>query len=332
MSDAALSIPELPPGTAAPPRSDDAQRVLLVTGMSGAGKTSTLKILEDMGYEAIDNVPLTLLPSLALPTQRTFPGSELRRPLAVGVDIRTRDFGVPLFLAQLDQLLGPGDVAVRLIFLDCDDEELRRRYAETRHRHPLAADRPVNDGIQHERRLVYPLRERADVVIDTTGMVLGDLKRVLAGHFATSTKAALSVFVTSFSFRLGLPREADLVFDVRFLANPHYDPDLRPLTGRDPAVARHIEADPGYGAFFDGLTGLLMPLLPRYVAEGKSYLTIAVGCTGGRHRSVFVAERLAAWLTAQGQPVQLVHRDMERGRSASPQGEAVTGGKGAPAS
>ncbi len=156
------------------------------------------------------------------------------------------------------------------------------------------------------------LRDRADVVLDTSTLMLGDLRRVLQEHFGPATEPGLAVFVVSFSYRRGLPREADLVFDVRFLANPHYEAALRPLTGRDAEVAAFISADPGFAPFFEGLTAMLLPLLPRFEGEGKSYLTIAVGCTGGRHRSVFVAERLAAWLAEQGQRVHLHHRDLER--------------------
>ena len=290
----------------------DAMRVLLVTGMSGAGKTSALKAFEDMGYEAVDNVPLSLLGSLVLPGRGAGGTRVYPQPIAIGVDIRTRDFGTHTFLAELHRLIDESEVAVEVLFLDCDDDELRRRYAETRHRHPLAADRPVSDGIARERHLIGTLRTLADVMIDTTGLPPGELKQLLNGHFGLQSAPGLVVFVTSFSFRQGLPRAADLVFDVRFLANPHYDPELRSLTGRDRGVADYVAQDVDFDGFFDGLTAWLQPLLPRYAAEGKSYLTIAVGCTGGRHRSVFVAERLAAWLEREGQRVQLHHRDLDK--------------------
>ncbi len=290
-------------------------KVVLVTGMSGAGKTSALKALEDLSYEAVDNVPLSLLDSLVLSNQPALSGARLERPLAVGVDIRTRDFGVETFLQRYDELTRDGAFDVQILFLDCDDEELARRYEVTRHRHPLAVDRPIADGIARERRLVSVLRDRAHLVVDTTGMAPGELKHVLEGHFAVGTEAGLAVFVTSFSFRQGLPRDADLVFDVRFLSNPHYEPALRPLTGMDEAVKTFIRRDPAYTTFVDGLTGLLAPLLPRYKAEGKSYLTVAFGCTGGRHRSVFLAETLAAWFESLGEKVQVRHRDVGRGPS-----------------
>ena len=200
---------------------------------------------------------------------------------------------------------------MRMLFIDCDDETLCRRYTETRRRHPLAIDRPLIDGIHHERDLVSPLRSRADLVIDTTSLPPGELKRMLSGYFGLDSKPGLVVFVTSFSYRKGLPREADLVFDARFLSNPHYDPALRPLTGRDPRVAAHVEEDVGFAQFFNTLVDLLGPLLPRFAAEGKSYLTIAVGCTGGRHRSVVITEKLTHWLRENGQRVDLRHRELE---------------------
>jgi len=277
-------------------------RAVIVTGLSGAGKTSALKVLEDLGYEAVDNLPVTLLSNLMTG------GGE--RPLAVGIDIRTRDFGVEPVLAEIDRIMAETGRAVRLLFLDCDDEVLRRRFTETRRRHPLAADRPLIDGIRHERELVSPLKRRADVVFDTSNLAPGEFKRVLSSHFGLDGDRGLMVFVTSFAYREGLPREADLVFDVRFLANPHYVPELKPLTGRDQGVADYVSADPAFADFFDSLTRLLAPLLPRFAAEGKSYLTIAIGCTGGRHRSVYTAERLAQWLKDQGARVELRHREL----------------------
>ena len=292
--------------------SANALGVLLVTGMSGAGKSSALKAFEDIGYEAVDNVPLSLLSALVKPQQQDFSGPGFQRPIAIGVDIRTRDFAVDSFISELNRMLEENSLEAKVLFIDCDDDELRRRYAETRHRHPLAQDRPVSDGIARERQLVTELRDRADVVIDTTSFGPGQLKRILDGHFGLGRESALSVFVTSFSYRQGLPREADLVFDVRFLANPHYDPDLKKLTGKDAAVGDYIAQDNDFDRFFDNLTGLLSPLLPRYAAEGKSYLTIAVGCTGGRHRSVFIAEKLAEWLQHDGRHIHLLHRELQK--------------------
>jgi UPF0042 nucleotide-binding protein len=283
------------------------QSVILVTGMSGAGRSTALKVLEDLGYEAVDNLPLSLLASLVQPR----PASDaVLRPLAIGVDIRTRDFGVEFFIDELDRLTAGDKQAVQTLFLDCDDEVLRRRYSETRRRHPLAEDRPVPDGIRLERRLLERLRLRADAVIDTSAKTTWDLKEQISKRFSLAGQPALNINVTSFSYRQGLPREADLVFDARFLANPHYDATLRPLSGEDPEVGAYIADDPDFAAFLDSLTALLAIFLARSEKEGKSYLTIAVGCTGGRHRSVYIARRLVEWLENQGRRVHLHHRDM----------------------
>lgn len=278
--------------------------VLVVTGMSGAGKTASLKILEDLGYEAVDNLPLSLLGDLL----KSAAAEGIA--LAVGVDIRTRDFAVEPFLNGIDDLFDDPAYEARLLFLDCEDAVLLRRFDETRRRHPLSVGRSVAAAIRRERRLVWPLRDRADLAIDTSNFILGDLKRQLTGHFALLRSPGVATFVNSFSYRRGLPPDADIVFDVRFLANPHYVPELKPLTGKDKAVADHIAADEDFEVFFDSVTGMLKSLLPRYDAEGKSYLTIAIGCTGGRHRSVFTAERLAAWLRQEGVSVELSHREL----------------------
>lgn len=282
-------------------RGDQPRALVLVTGMSGAGRSTALSILEDLGYESIDNLPLDLLRPL-------IEGG--RRSLALGIDIRTRGFAVAPLVEQLDRDLDGTDLRLTLLFVDCDDAVLARRYTETRRRHPLARGRPVTDGIAAERNLLSPLRARADLVIDTSALAPAELRRILAGHFTRRGADEMTVCVTSFAYRNGLPREADLVFDVRFLRNPHYQADLRPLTGRDQAVARFIAADPNLEPFFAKLTALLDGLLPAYRREGKTYLTIAVGCTGGRHRSVVMAERLAEWLTARGESVTLLHRDL----------------------
>ena len=279
-------------------------RLVAVTGMSGAGKTLALKNLEDLGYEAVDNIPLSLLPALLAPNLSS-------RPLAVGVDIRTRDFGAANLAKHLDQIIAGTRLSARLLFMDCDDEILRRRYTETRRRHPLAVDRPLEDGIRHERELLADLRERADLIIDTTTLPPAELKRALTLSFKLDDDPSLVVFVTSFSYRNGLPREADLVFDARFLDNPYYQVELRALDGRNEAIRAFVEKDPGFNQYFVSLKQLLEPLLPRFAREGKSYLTIAVGCTGGRHRSVVVAEKLFAWLKGKEATVELRHRELE---------------------
>ena len=278
--------------------------VLLVTGISGAGRSTTLKILEDLGYEAVDNLPLKLLPNLVVP------GDGTQRPLSIGIDIRTWEFGIKQFLAEIDALIARADLDVRMIFLDCVDEVLQRRFTETRRRHPLEGARTVMSGIKYERRSILPLQDRADLVIDTSELALNDLRRLLKGHFVLNREESLAIFVVSFSYRHGIPREADLVFDSRFLANPYYDEKLRPLNGLDNRIAKFIKNDLGFEIFFQSLTGLLEPLLPRFQNEGKSYLTIAIGCTGGQHRSVFVAEELVAWLCKNGQNADIMHREL----------------------
>ncbi len=285
------------------------QRVVLVTGMSGAGRSTTLKALEDVGYEAIDNLPLHLVATIVHE-------GGLDSPVAIGVDIRTRNFAVQPFLDALQRLESDPKLAVTLLFVDCEEEVLRRRFTETRRRHPLAQGRPLTDGIAAERRLVAPLRKRADMTIDTSTLAPQDLRRVISAQLGLEQAQGMAVFVTSFSYKNGLPREADLVFDVRFLRNPHYDPELKPLTGRDAAVADYVAGDPDFAPFFGGLTRLLKRLLPRYEREGKSYLTIAIGCTGGRHRSVALAEKLAAALRAAGRNVTLNHRELGVGGDA----------------
>ena len=278
--------------------------VVLVTGMSGAGKSTALKTLEDIGFEAVDNLPISLLADVVA-TRRT-----LSSALAIGVDIRTRDFAVEAVFAEIDQLAVVNDKKVALVFLDCDNEILRRRYSETRRRHPLAMDRKVLDGIVRERTLVSPLRDKADIVIDSTMLEIYQLRNILNNHFNQSRRSAFVVTVISFSYRHGVPRESDLVFDVRFLRNPHYEKALRPRTGLDPEVGEFVESDRSFEEFFNSLTSLLGPLLPRYQKEGKSYLTIAVGCTGGKHRSVFVAKKLGEWLRNSGEVVNISHREI----------------------
>jgi UPF0042 nucleotide-binding protein len=284
-----------------------AQRpVVLVTGLSGAGKASILRMLEDLGFESIDNPPLSVLEEVV----RDGPGA----PLAVGVDARTRGFEVAALLALLDRLRHEPALAAQLLFVTAETPVLLRRFSETRRRHPLAPGgslgASVTEGIAREAALLAPLGDAADWVIDTSDLPLPDLRALVENRFRRSGAPGMAVAVTSFGFPRGLPREADLVFDLRFLRNPHYDPVLRPLTGRDADVAAFIKADPDFGAFWQRMTALLDPLLPRYAAEGKKYLTVALGCTGGRHRSVLLAEMLAAHLARQGWRVDLRHREL----------------------
>ena len=282
--------------------------LVLVTGMSGAGKSTALKILEDLGYEAIDNLPLSLISDLV----RERDDGSREGALALGVDSRTRGFDagdIERYLGPLLEARGPDDI--ELLFLDCETEVLRRRFSETRRPHPLAHDRPVDEGIRSERALLGWLRDRADLTIDTSRLSPRDLRGMIAARFQPEAEHAPAVFVLSFAYSRGVPPEADFVFDVRFLANPHHVPALRPLTGREPAVAEYVRDDPAYGPFFDGMVSMLIPLLPAFERDGRSYLTIALGCTGGRHRSVAAAEHLAEALGGSGWQVTVRHRDVD---------------------
>lgn len=306
------------------PQAGDPQRLplLLVTGMSGAGKSTALKALEDVGYEVVDNLPLSLLQRL-LAVNETSPNDHDERPLAVGIDARTRAFDAESVVSQFKDMRDRGFDA-RVVFIDCAGGELVKRFSETRRRHPLALDRPATDGIAREREILAPLRRWADIVIDTTDFGVHDLRRVVREKFASDRRGALTLTVMSFGFARGIPRDADMVFDMRFLANPHWQPELRPLTGKDRKVAAYIENDPAFTDAFDRIAALILSLIPSYNREGKTYLTIAMGCTGGRHRSVFVAERLAQALRAAGYTLNIMHRDMS-GRSEG--AETGTGSK-----
>jgi UPF0042 nucleotide-binding protein len=282
------------------------RRIVLLSGMSGAGMSTALKVFEDLGYEAVDNLRLSLMPALVDDVEIS------ERHLAVAIDTRNAGFSVDDVLRLGHLFAARPDLNVKLLFLDCSDETLQQRFTETRRRHPLAVDRPVTDGIRRERELLWPLKNEADQVIDTSATSIHELRRLIAGHYRFDHALGLTLFVTSFSYRHGVPREADLVFDARFLNNPHWDATLRPLTGRDEGVAAYVRKDSDYTAFITHLSALLLPLLPRYQQEGKSYLTIAIGCTGGRHRSVLVAEELTNILASHGYVVGVGHRDLDR--------------------
>lgn len=280
-----------------------ARPVVLVTGLSGGGKATILHALEDLGYEAVDNPPLPLIGSLV---------NRSEQPLAIGIDARTRGFDAGAVLEMLAVLRCDPALAPALVFAEADEAVLLRRFTESRRRHPLAPFGKVTDGITAERAAAAPLRAAADLVVDTSETSPATLRRLIGGHFGAEPGAGPGVSVISFAYSLGLPREADLVFDVRFLRNPHYVPALTRLSGRDPAVGAFIEADPDYAGFFSRICDLLNLLLPRYRQEGKNYVTIAVGCTGGRHRSVHVAERLSSVLAKAGWRVETTHRELTR--------------------
>ncbi|WP_265268469.1 MULTISPECIES: RNase adapter RapZ [Sphingomonas] len=288
--------------------------ILLVTGMSGAGKSTVLKTLEDLGWEVVDNLPLSLLDRLlnALPPE----GSEgMARPLALGIGARTRDFDADQVVAQVERLRAKGRFEIGTLFLECDSDELARRYDETRRRHPLAQDRPARDGIERERELLAPLKRWANRLIDTSRFNSHALAQQIRAAFSRGGLGETILSVVSFGFARGLPSDADLVFDMRFLRNPHWDPALRPGTGLDPDVAAYVASDPAYADAVGRIEELLLLLVPRYIAEGKSYVTIAFGCTGGRHRSVHVAERVAGRLRNAGFSPTVAHRDL----AAAPQ-------------
>lgn len=286
-------------------------RILLVTGMSGAGKSTVLNTLEDMGWEVVDNLPFQLLDRL-LATEAP-EGMSHDRPLALGIDSRTRGFDAQALVDRVQAMNETRMENISILFMDCSGAELERRYSETRRRHPLALDRPAADGIARERELISPLRQWAPHVVDTTSSTTNDLKQEVRTRFGGWGNAGLSVAVLSFGFSRGLPRNADLVFDMRFLQNPYWVEALRHMTGRDAAVSDYIRTDPAYDEAVSHIESLLLTLLPRYKAEGKAYVTIAFGCTGGRHRSVHVAERVAAHLADAGFAPTLSHRDVGDG-------------------
>lgn len=284
------------------------KRILLVTGMAGAGKTTALKTFEDLGWEVVDNLPLSLLDRL-LGTRPSEGSAEGDRPLALGIDSRTRDFDAARIVRRVQKLREHGD-DVTILYLDSTDSELARRFSETRRRHPLALDRPAVDGIARERTVSVPLRDAADHVLDTTETTTNSLQQELRARFGGEAADAPVLTIMSFGYARGLPRNADLVFDMRFLKNPHWVPELKPLTGLDDAVGAHIREDSAYEEALARIEELVLMLLPRYAFEGKSYVTIGFGCTGGRHRSVHVAERVARRLREATFSPTVVHRDL----------------------
>ena len=275
-------------------------KILLVTGLSGAGMSSSLKHLEDMGYEVFDNFPLALAGPLLESEQAQ------ERPVALGIDTRTRGFDPEAVLTAIKAL------GARLVFITADESVLQKRFMETRRRHPLATDRPASAGIKKEQEWLHSLKDKADEIIDTSMLSIHDLRHVLEDRFGLKGDGTLTVTLMSFGFKYGTPREADIVMDIRFLKNPHWVPELKPLTGLDSAVGRYIEQDTGFDPFLTRFKALLEPLLPRYAKEGKSYLTIAIGCTGGHHRSVYSVEKLKPWTESQGFRTHILHRDIDR--------------------
>ncbi len=296
-----------PPGR----EGDGRPLVLIVTGMSGAGRSTAINVLDDLGYEPLNNFPLALLETVI------GPGAGPRRPIAFGIETRTRGFSTRALMASLDMLRASHGIGALLVFLDCADEVLIARFSQTRRRHPLAPAEDAATGVARERAILEEVRARADVVIDTTALTPHELKTEIQARFGQGLAAGLSVSVQSFSYKRGAPHEADMVLDCRFLRNPYWDEALRALDGRDGRIQDFVVSDPLYRAFFLKVSDLVLMLLPAYKAEGKAYFSIALGCTGGRHRSVTVAEALAREIEAAGWPVALRHRELDR-HGASP--------------
>jgi RNase adapter protein RapZ len=283
-----------------------AAELVIITGMSGSGKASVLKAFEDLGYYCVDNLPVELIPRFA---EMALQSTEIRRTALV-VDVREG--------SKLEQLPGILKAVRRMIptkvaFLEASDAVLMRRFSETRRPHPLGTDAPVNASLKAERRHLASIRALADIVIDTSKFNVHELRAHITERFREQASGkSILVSCVSFGFRHGLPEEADLVFDVRFLPNPHFVPEFRQLTGRDPRVARYIRSFPQTKEFIRRISDLLVYLLPHYVREGKSYLTISFGCTGGQHRSVMIAEEVGKRLNKSGYRVKVVHRDMPK--------------------
>ena len=288
-----------------PKENSSAKMIVLVTGPSGAGRATAINALEDFGFETIDNLPLTLVP-------RLLDGPQLDRPLALGLDVRNRDFSPSAVSALMDRLSEDPDVEGHLLFVDAKADTLIRRYSETRRRHPLATQSSPREGIEQEMELLTPLKSRADMLIDTTDLTPHDLRTQLAKWFADDGRGMMSVTIESFSYKRSLPRGADLVWDCRFLKNPHWEESLRALNGKDQKVASYVRSDPRHGPFFAKLVEMAEFLLPAFRDEGKTHLAIAMGCTGGQHRSVAVAEEFGKALANKGWQVSIRHRELER--------------------
>ena len=290
-------------------RPDRLPRLLLVTGMSGAGKSTVLDALEDMGWDVVDNLPADLLQAFVHGD-----GQCRTANVAAGMDVRSRGFDPDALPGLIHSIDG---VAAEILYLDCSEPELLQRYSETRRLHPLAPDRPAEDGIARERRFTFPQRAAAETVLDTTDLSPADLRDELRLRYAGETDQPV-ITVVSFSFARGISRTADLVFDMRFLPNPHWVDELRPLTGKNPAIRSYLEQEPAGDETISRIESLLIDWIPRYWAAGKSYVTVAFGCTGGRHRSVAAAVEMAERLRRAGFAPNVRHRDL-----ASPVQDAV---------
>jgi len=280
--------------------------LVIITGMSGSGKGSVLRSFEDLGYYCVDNLPVDLIPTFAELCHRS---TEIARAALV-VDVREHE-GLSRFPEIYANLRG--GIRPKLLFLEAGDDALVRRYSETRRPHPLSDKQPIPQAIREERHQLREVRGLADMVIDTTRFNVHELRNLISERFAGAEQArSLLVSCTSFGYRHGVPSDSDLVFDVRFLPNPNYIPQFRPLSGKHPQVAKYIRSFPQTVEFIERISELLIYLIPHYIREGKSYLTIAFGCTGGQHRSVCIADAIRKRLSAAGFNTKVVHRDVEK--------------------
>ena len=287
-------------------RTHGSGHLVILTGLSGSGKSTVLKTFEDLGFYCVDNMPVELIPTFS--ELRVHSSGEIERA-ALLVDAREGEQleRLPAIYRKLRR-----EQPAELVFIEASDEALLRRFSETRRPHPLGHDRPVREGLRRERELMAPIRKLADVVLDTTKFNVHELRQFITQRFKNPDRRPLLVALVSFGYRFGIPADSDLVFDVRFLPNPHFVPRLRRYSGRHPRVARYLRSFPQTGEFLRRIEGLLAYLIPHYIREGKSYLTIAFGCTGGRHRSVMLAEAVRRALGRRGYAAKVVHRDVEK--------------------
>lgn len=284
----------------------DTRQLVILTGLSGSGKSTVLRAFEDMGFYCVDNLPVELIPIFA-ELHSAGEGDFARAALLVDAREGPQLAKLPPLLKHLRR-----DHLISLVFIEATDDALLRRYSETRRPHPLGKDFSVRESLRHERALMEPIRRLADVVIDSTQFNVHELRQFITERFKNPDKRPLLVSVVSFGYRYGVPSDADLVFDVRFLPNPHFVPRLRLYTGKDPKVRQYIRSFPQTGEFLRRIEGLLSYLIPHYIREGKSYLTIAFGCTGGKHRSVMLAESISKSLARHGYSVKTIHRDIDK--------------------
>lgn len=278
-------------------------KLIIITGISGSGKSVALKTFEDLKFEVVDNIPLTIIPSLLQSSKRGV------FYLAIGLDIRNRDFNIQGLLSLIEQLRKNNEIDLEVLFLDCEEDMLVRRYSESRRSHPIQSCN-IMEAIKAEREIIKPLLEQSDHVIDTSKLNIVDFKKILKNYLKGFIEQELLITLKSFSYKQGIPRESDLVLDVRFLRNPYYSGELKNLDGRAPAIYKYFSSDKIFNEFIDRIKSLISFLLPQYKEEGKNYLTISIGCTGGQHRSVLVAELLNKFLKEGNYKVNLLHKDL----------------------